>query len=67
MKPVAIITFPQKDKMGMGDEILHAVKVSQRDAKDQHHRKTGVNGTANEVRREERRMPARQLRNREVE
>ena len=49
------------------DDVLEVEQVPQRQHQRQHHREAGEDGAGDEVRREDRRVPARELRGREVE
>ncbi len=50
-----------------GDEVLEAVDPAERDGQRQHHREAGEDGAGDEVRREDRRVPARDDADGEVE
>ena len=61
------MTFAMFSKMAVGDEVLQAVGGAERNRERQHHREAGVNGAGDEVRREQRVVPAGDDRHREVE
>ncbi len=54
-------------EMAHGDEVLQPVETAQRNRENQHHREAGVDGAGYEVGRKDGRVPAGQLRHREVE
>ena len=45
----------------MRNEILHPIKMAERDTKDQNHREASKHSPRNEIRREDRGVPARNL------
>src|SRR5712672_3552741 len=50
-----------------GDEVLEVIGFTKRDGDGEHHGETGVNGAGDEVGRENRRMPARNYCDSEIE
>ena len=49
------------------DQVLQVIELADRNRQRDHHGEARVDGAGNEVRREDRRMPARKCRHREVE
>ena len=67
MSPVARMTFAMLSRWRSGDDVLEPERLPGRDHEREHHREAAEDRAGDEVGREDRRVPARQLRDGEVE